>query len=275
MSKKYAAAMAALRYAQDSGDRDAEREYRELLQTIERSEALSKTIAGARKGRKINRKNLKDGDAELITSAHPDERLRAIGKMFEDLCNEPLARRFLRKKPKLVAGNDTFFKQKNCTIPGALCDDSMTIAIPEREAKDEPLEEIKAVLAHELGHAMALDTHFRNIEPRNVIVVQQREFLADKISVVLTGNAEAAKRRLIRSQHKLEAVAPNHNGMKEHLEKVNRGHGEHPPLQQRLDAIDQLAQQMAKPGGIQLAQDDLARKLNERHKQLFPHRPER
>jgi hypothetical protein len=202
---------------------------------------------------------------EKLTANHSDPILAAIGKAFDEMLERPLSKKFLKKRPNLYV--------TETMMPGAVTPE--VIQIPESLVKIATVTEVKAVVAHELGHLIRGDLTPAVIAEgvTERFPNQQKERMADELAVVLSGEPQALKTALKKAQDNLTQAIPRGDNISARLmrwvDNRNRtiGTRKYPSLVSRWKAIDRVTREI-KDKGQSFVENELARRIEqlERHR---------
>ena len=232
---------------------------------------------------KTYRTMARDGQcAELITSSHPDPKIAAVGKAFEEILQKPLVKKFLTRKPKLYLDKtETFLPKGAQGISTPVVRTNRLVVIPKSAMDLLDPEELEGVIGHEIGHLIAGDKHPRR--GLNLLFPAGRgmEKMADEVGAVLSGNPETLKTALQKMHKRAEAITGNavattnswQNRLQNWVARRHRTNGSdlYESLDGRMARIDRVIDQVATPEVRQHVEAELARRLDTKHRSLFSH----
>ncbi|MDE3060155.1 MAG: hypothetical protein KGJ06_04020 [Pseudomonadota bacterium] len=224
----------------------------------ERTDSFLKALREEIDGRRFFREIMLPQNAYPVAPQHPDEKIAAIGKAYEELLEHPLVKRFLRKKPKLYLWKEGFYAS-DCPAGMLASDKVITLS---HACIDMPPRELKALLAHEIGHALVLHGHLRRIE-KQALTAKEQELSAEKLAVVLSGDPEACKNRY------MKLVA--HNDLTLDQPMSGRGDQAYPSPDTFYEFIDEIAKRMETPEGKRSVEKEIENQLLGEYQALFPH----
>lgn len=215
------------------------------------------------------------GVVEFITTTHSDQKIAAVARDFEAMLEHPLCKKYLRRTPAL-------YLDKGDKMLGSVASPSVmttkTILLPQTSLENLSLPEIKAVLAHELGHVLRQDLH-----PRRGLGLLYRgsryaEDMADEIAVILSGDVKAAQSALEKLMYNIK-TSTNDTGFSlvGKLRKWLVGRAEkngtaiYSSLSERKMNMQSVGEQLETPQGRSFVEAEMARRLEIEHRKLFPH----
>lgn len=213
-----------------------------------------------------------DANAESIATSHKNEKLSQIAGVFEELQSSPLARRFIRHKPKLY-----IVDSNNIFLPIGMAVAEKFVLIERSAANDLSLDVIKGVLAHELAHLMACDMHGRRGRNYHQPSEMRRasELRADKIATFLLGQEkEPSKWLQCYCEYDLNrAIKEGRKAIVSSMKKdFSEGSVSHPSLEERKENINATKQRMQTIEGMAEVEAELVHCLDTEHRNLFRHR---
>ena len=203
----------------------------------------------------------KDGHfVELVTSAHPEEKIAALGRAFEKMQEHPLCKEFLHSKPKLYID-----RIGGTRVSSPIAATAKMIIIPQSAYELQSLESLEGSVGHELGHLLRRDMDPRwglRLLFRSKSANHEAERMADEIGVLLSGKADATKTGMTVMTNAIKSTVDD-STMVGGLQKTAAGGGgfSHPLLADRISHIDQVARQLESPEGRQSFVDNLFRQL--------------
>lgn len=218
-------------------------------------------------------KQFHKADIEPITPDHRDPNLAQIHKDFEALLDHRLVAAFKRNKIHLWMWNAPLAKTPLEKFNQHASRPMETVGMKDIIIPGEYLEifskdEIKAALAHELGHLLQCYEHPKHRQ--KTLSYHDAEFMADQISAVLLGSGDSLQRMLTKSAkhnielaRQLENTDPQFQGLEGKIKATEKASTEyHPSLQQRLERISTI--------DMTQAEQALSTQLDKMHRAIFP-----
>jgi Zn-dependent protease with chaperone function len=227
------------------------------------------------------RVGLQTGMVTKVTADHADPAIAALGKVFDNLVKHPLVANFMRHEPELYVVHP-YFRTKNIEpVVGARLL-GRKVMIDRKTFEHLSLEQLESVIAHELGHHVRLDEHFRNAYRRIIrFSTPEMEKDADRIAALLTGDSiyqDTALKALASVHYEVEAG----NKLLEDYEKAS--FLERIKIQRQLAAqatylkpsdrsefLQELGEQMKDPKKRTHLEQELRRRLGAEHSRVFGH----
>lgn len=228
--------------------------------------------------------------AEEITTTQENPKLAALAEAFEKMQEQPLAKRFQRNKIHLYLDKkqqrpeETFKERLVRESAGDLAARMKLIHLSENYIQILNSEELEMVIAHEMGHVLRGDPHPRK---GHLASADRRaaEFMADEIAILLCGKAEVLKSAIIKLfEHergvidKFTPESPAQERFKQRLQKTldpSKDNKAHPNLNDRIQHIEEFAKRISTPEGRVAAEDEVVKKLEAEHRNLFKHQYDR
>ena len=241
---------------------------------------------------------VKKGEITEITSNHPDPKLAELGEAFEKMLEHPLCKQFRRNRIHLYVTEPGIISTltENAAVVGLK---SITIAPHLLEIGTQ--SELKAIIAHELGHLLLLEyTHpRRNLSLWEIInkdhYNHRKEHICDEIALVLSGEPASSLSSFFDKLRKLamhyqnaareglpgvfEEFAPH----SEEVEQFLKGYAQaklgdentqsetHPSNSKRNIHNEEIYKKLQTPEGRAQVEAELTRKLEAEHRKIFPH----
>lgn len=256
--------------------------------------------------RRIQIKRL-NGEWEPATGDHHDPRVARLDGFLQTARQSGLGRTFCRGRIRLYIDRTPLPEADS--VPGILrrlhrefhltpfMQDTRAIVMPEIFLDILTPDQLESIVAHELGHHMQLDGHFKRRLHDPEAYCRQSEKLADKIAVFLTGGAvtDAGLDKIslhqgnavMRLAHELKADSSRRFTGKKAMsaaadwvirdnlsaEKLTSGDAadkSHPSNRERYADNERYCKMMQTPEGATRLEDEIRGELAAIHRALFP-----
>jgi len=215
-----------------------------------------------------------------VTASHPDQKISALGVAFEEILASPVVAGFLRHKPKLyMIDHGTEAIPRIGKVIGPSIKGKYAL-IDSKTVAEFSIPELKAFLAHEVGHHVRLDNAPRfALRKHFASAFSGMEKDADRISVAITGDAASldAVVKKIKKIHPEMAEGDRlaqHGSLSEKI-KLAENNATYLPPEARSEFIQGVGAQVSTPEGRSHVEAEIRRRLQKEHDRLNAHHTHR